>query len=113
MEYSPEELQILKEIFGDGIKKLNEGGFHYFLIPSLRMPDGCSPDVVDGLLCPIARDGYPSRLYLSSKVSFSQTRNWNGSIFVANRNWYAISWKIAEKATLAQMISMHLGGFRC
>jgi hypothetical protein len=111
MDFPCEQIESLKAMFGDGIKKVMVAGRPYIFLPNIGLPQGCSPDSVDALLCPFERDGYSSRLYISAKVSTPGQKNWNGNIIVDDRNWYAISWKIPPGIPLHQMIAMHLKGF--
>lgn len=90
-----------------------EAGVRYFLIPGLRLPDGCTPDRAAALLCPTARDGYPSRLFLEKRVSCRTARNWNVSnVRILERNWFAVSWRVNPNLRLAQMVAAHLEAFR-
>jgi len=89
-----------------------EAGITYVLLPNATLPSGCSPTSVDLLLCPAARDGYPSRLYFAAQVSGLKPLNWNGNTRVLERNWVAYSWKIEPGIRLAQMVQAHLQAFR-
>lgn len=90
-----------------------EAGVTYYLLPNLAMPPGATPARVDALLCPTARDGYESRLYLAERVSGGKhTLNWNGQIRVLERNWYAVSWRTPAGLRPAQMVAIHLEAFR-
>jgi hypothetical protein len=89
-----------------------EAGITYVLLPKAALPIGCDPPNVDLLLCPAARDGYPSRLYFSTQVESPKQLNWNGSTRVLERNWFAYSWKIEPSIRLAQMVQAHLQAFR-
>lgn len=90
-----------------------EAGVRYFLIPNLRLPDGCTPDKADALLCPAGRDGYPSRLFFSSTITSRHVRNWNASnVRILERNWFAVSWRVNANLRLAQMVAAHLEAFR-
>lgn len=112
VEFPDDQIQELKAIYGDGIKKIVDLGFPYFLIPNLQLPDGCTPGVVDGLLCPVQKDNYASRLFVSEKVQFQGKANWNGNVRVGGRNWFAVSWKTVGSLRLSQMVVVHLGAFR-
>lgn len=110
MDFNPDEIAELKELF-PGIARYEEGALTYFLLPQLQLPAGCVPGTADALFCPMNRgDGYPSRLFFSTRVRSSSERNWNGQdVRIIERNWFAYSWKIGEsKLRLAQMISAHL-----
>jgi hypothetical protein len=91
-----------------------ESGVTYYFIPGLRLPDGCTPDHMDALLCPTGRDGYPSRLFLEQSVTCPTARNWNASnVRILERNWFAVSWMVkAPGLRLAQLLAAHLEAFR-
>ena len=109
MDFPEEEVQELKTLFGSDIKSTAEGGLPYFLIPKVRI----GTKEVDAVLCPRPRDGYPSRLYLAQKIEDGSARNWNGNLLLANRNWFAVSWKLSnEKVRLSQMMALHLRAFQ-
>ena len=90
------------------IKKNEEAGITYFMIPAINLPDTCSPRVVDVLLCPTQRDGYPSRLFFSEKVVSKTNRNWNTDAVILARQWHAFSWKLTVNDTLLKMVLGHL-----
>jgi hypothetical protein len=89
---------------------VSELGITYYLLTGLRLPAGCSPTTCDGLLCPSPKDGYASRLYFSQQIVGSFPRNWNGNARIAERNWYAYSWKASGAETLAEILVAHLTG---
>jgi hypothetical protein len=78
MSYLQDQIDELKG-YCDKLSELPEGGISFLYLQGLRLPAGCEPAVCDGLLCPVAKDGYPSRLYLSVRVNSRYTRNWNVS----------------------------------
>jgi len=84
-----------------------------FYLESLRLPTGCSPASCDALLCPVPKDGYPSRLYFSTQVNSPYTRNWNVSnARIGEKNWFAFSWKVdLIQPTLTDLLLAHLNGF--
>lgn len=112
MEFPKDQIEELKR-YCDRLSALTEAGITYLLLEGLRLPMGCSPEKCDALLCPVARDNYPSRLFFSVQVNSSYTRNWNVSnARIGERNWFAFSWNTGPAAvTLAQMLVSHLGGF--
>jgi hypothetical protein len=112
MESPEHQLEELKR-YCTKLKAVPEGGVTYLYLEQLRLPAGCTPAVCDGLLCPVARDGYPSRLFLSVQVSSPYTRYWNVSnARIAEKNWVAFSWKVELKdPTLARLLIAHLNGF--
>lgn len=112
MEYPKEETEELKR-YCSRLRALTEGNITFLYLEGLCLPAGCEPPVCDGLLCPVEREGYPSRLYFSVQVSSPYTRNWNVSnARIGEKNWFAFSWKVALSApTLVQMLVAHLEGF--
>jgi hypothetical protein len=93
-----------------------EAKTHFIRIETLKLPEGCEPRVVKALLCPSGRDGYPSRLFISQKVSHGgRGQNWNPneSVVILGEHWWAISWKTTRSnQTLLEMVLDHLGAFR-
>jgi len=112
MEYSKEQTDDLK-LYCDKVSMLVEGNVTFFHLEGLRLPTGCTPPVCDALLCPIPRENYPSRLYLSKRIAGPYTRNWNASdARIGERNWFAFSWKVElAGTTLTQLLLAHLNGF--
>ena len=78
MDYPQQQLEELKR-YCTKLKAFPEGGVTYFYLeelpPARRVRT--HPQVCDALLCPVPRDGYPSRLFLSVQVSSPYPRNWN------------------------------------
>lgn len=102
-----DQVRELARLF-PGVQQADEGGVTFFLIPQLSLPAGCTPERVDALLCPTARDGYPSRLFLSEQV---RSRSWS-TARILERNWYTVSWRIREGLRPAQMVLAHLDAFK-
>jgi hypothetical protein len=112
MEFPPDQIEELKAI-ASGVQESQEGGFLYFLLPSLQLPSGCKPEKIDAILCPMIRDGYPSRLFFAEQITAPVCRNWNvRGVRILERNWYAFSWTVQKGLRLAQMIGAHLKGLR-
>jgi hypothetical protein len=111
MPYPKEQTDELKG-YCKKVSSLPEGGIDFLYLEELRLPAGCTPTICDALLCPVAKDGYPSRLYFSVQVNGQFARNWNGSVRIGEKNWYAFSWKVdLASPTLAQLLIAHLNGF--
>lgn len=112
MPYPKEQTDELKR-YCKAVSGLAEGGIDFFYMEALRLPAGCAPPICDALLCPIAKDGYPSRLYFSAQISAPYTRNWNvTNARIGEKNWWAFSWKVdLASPTLAQLLIAHLNGF--
>lgn len=67
-----------------------EAGIDYVFLPSLRLPAGCSPGMMDCLLCMGARDGYENRLFFAGVANAPTGRNWNTqNVRIFERNWFA------------------------
>jgi hypothetical protein len=96
----------------EAVSCANEGGVTFLLLQGLRLPEGCSPSRIDALLCPTSRDGYDSRLFFAAQVQGPGVRNWNAQHRLLDRNWAAFSWSTRPGLRLAQMVAVHLGGFR-
>lgn len=110
MNYPQEQINELKRL-SPNVSYAEEGGYHYFLIQGLQLPDGCHPNSSDVLLCPQLREGYQSRLFFPTQVGSSKQLNWNGSTFIFNRQWFAYSWRLQQSdLRLAQMVASHLKG---
>jgi hypothetical protein len=107
MSTPTDQLEELQKAF-QGAEKLEEAGKAYIFIPGLQLPAGCSPPKVDALLCPTELDGYSSRLFFAERVQTSKSPNWNGNVWILERNWHACSWKTRAGARLIQMVAAHL-----
>lgn len=107
MEYPQDQIDELKTI-APSLRIAEEGGNTYILIEQLQLPEHCTPKVVDLLLCPKSRDGYPSRLYFSIIPTGIPARNWNGQVRVLDRTWYAASWSCKTGLRLAELLMVHL-----
>jgi hypothetical protein len=114
MSYPEDQVVELKLLCPD-VSEVKEAGCIYFFLPGLILPDGCSPARTDALLCPSARDGYPSRLFLAERVQSKAKAepNWNANgVRIVERNWHAYSWKTNPNLRLAQMVAAHLRALR-
>jgi len=108
------EVEALKALFPN-IALAEEGGTSFILIKNVTLPDGCEPRQVEALLCPSERDGYPSRLFLSHKVSHhGKGTNWSpsGGAMILGRVWWAVSWRTRSGQSLTEMVLDHLAAFR-
>ena len=111
MNFEADQISELK-LLAPELRVAQEGGYTFIHITNLRMPEGCTPDTVNALLCPEPRDGYSSRLFLSEQVINRPGLNWNGNIRVLEQNWFAISWQTQPGHRLADMLIFHLKPFR-
>lgn len=87
-----------------------EAGLKYIFLSGLVLPEGCTPGVVDALLCISPRDGYPSRLFFAQQIKSKKSQNWNGTnVSILDKNWFAYSWKltIADQRP-AEILANHL-----
>lgn len=110
MEIQAEQIEALKLLFPGRVGLLEEGKVSYILVRGV-IPPG-QKEAVDLLLCPTARDNYPSRLFLSRQISTPTPRNWNASVRIGDRAWFAISWRVPTNLTLVEMITTHLRAFK-
>jgi len=114
VSFDPNEIAQMKAAFA-GLSTASEGGTDFIQIPSLQLPEGCDPPVVDALFCPFPRDGYTSRLYLSARISHRGLgQNWNADQFILGRRWFAVSWRVIESLSrLLAILAAHLEAFAC
>ena len=109
-DISNDQIEEINRLF-NGTSSYKEGGYVYFYIPDLQMPEGCNPEKVDVLLCPMPRDGYNSRLFFAEKIQSLKSQNWNvNGVRILEKNWHAFSWKVPQNLRLSQMIAIHLKG---
>jgi hypothetical protein len=113
MSFPDDQVRELVRLF-PGVQQAGEGGLTYFLIPALQMPPERVPECTDALLCPMERDGYPSRLFFAQQITGGGPgTNWNANnVRILERNWFAVSWRVNPNLRLAQMIPAHLEAFR-
>jgi hypothetical protein len=114
--FPPDQLAELLEL-SPQLREFEEGGFTYFFLPALHLPEGCEPAKVDALLCPMPRDGYSSRLYFAVQVRPAgrenhSALNWNGSVRILEKNWHAHSWRTPPDLRPIQMVAVHLKALR-
>ncbi len=112
MSYPQEQIDELKR-YCTKLSALTEGGTFFIHLEGLRLPAGCTPATCDALLCPAAKDGYPSRLYFSASIVAPYPKNWNVSgARIGERNWWAFSWRVdLPSPSLPQLLIAHLNGF--
>jgi hypothetical protein len=103
----PEELETLKLICPN-VKEMSEGDTTFYFLPDLKISGQGN---FDALLCPQGRDGYPTRLFLSKKIS-GKGDNWKiHRIF--DREWHTWSWKdVGVTLSLTEILSAHLDALR-
>ena len=112
MPFPADQIDALRP-YCEKISTFAERNVEYLRFLKLRLPDGCTPVVVDALLCPSECDGYPSRLFVAEEISCSYSRNWNVSDRrIGETNWKAVSWRITPEAkTLVEKLKAHLTAF--
>jgi hypothetical protein len=111
--FMDDQVSELKLLCGS-VDAFEDGGVTYLVLGGLALPPGCTPPSTDALLCSTPRDGYPSRLFFADRVQSPHERNWNFNGRIGERNWHAFSWKVndARAMRLAQLVRVHLDGFR-
>ncbi len=109
IQFSESEIAELKALFPE-VSRFDEGDLPYFLIPNLAFPEGIKPRACDVLLCPVQRDGYPSRLFFAARLESVKAASWNpNSTRILERNWYVYSWKLTQaNLRLAHLVGLHL-----
>jgi hypothetical protein len=104
---TPDEFDELKRIC-PGAKEMPEASIDFILLPDLKIS---GQGQVDGLLCPQARDGYPTRLFLSKEVP-GKGNNWT-THRILDRTWWTWSWKdVSADLRLAEILAAHISALR-
>ena len=107
-----EQIQEVLAAFPDS-KLYSEGGFDFMVIPEIELPSGCNPGTVKGLLCYQPRDGYQSRLFVSSVITGCPQKNWSAmNVRLLDQNWFAVSWQTEAGLTVFQMLMAHINAFQ-
>ena len=110
MTVAAEHLEELSGLCGE-VRELTEGGRVYLFLPRLRLPAGCVPGEVQGLLCIQEHSGYATRLFLSQPVP-GRGANWSVHHIVA-RAWHSWSWNnVSAQLRPAQMLAEHVRALR-
>ena len=111
--FPDEQIAGLKAVYGEGATA-TEGEAVFFHFASLPLPEGCSPDRVEALLCPTTRDGYPSRLYFAQMPTTTRASpNWHMHPRILEKNWHVYSWRVGgDGHRLAQLVQLHLKALR-
>lgn len=105
-----EHLQELTELCGE-VRELTESGRMYIYLPRLRLPSGCVPKEVEGLLCLQEHSGYATRLFLSQTIP-GRGANWTVH-HIASRAWHSWSWNnVSAQLRPAQILAEHLRALR-
>lgn len=112
MTFTEDHIEELKRLSADA-RRVEEAGTTYFLIPHLKLPEGCTPQSTDVLLCPTANRGYIATLFFTEKVTARQGLNWQPAVRILERNWHWFSWKdIGSDLRPAQMIAAFFRALR-
>jgi hypothetical protein len=105
-----EHLRELGEVCGE-VRELAEGGKAYIYLSRLRLPNGCVPVEVEGLLCIQEHSGYATRLFLSQPVT-GRGANWSVHRIV-DRTWHTWSWNnVSAQMRPAAILAEHLRALR-
>ncbi len=121
MTFPDEQLAELTALC-DSAEIATEGEFTYIRLSKLRLPPGFSPPVVDALLCPMERNNYHSRLFVSERVTApslpadGKPVNWTDKPRILEENWEQFSFQLGKcnDLRLAQMVMAHVWGLgRC
>ena len=111
-EINPDEVTELQKICAQVVQATRDAGCLFLYLGTITFRVGSRTESVEALLCPMPREGYPSRLYFSRQVAKAGL-NWNGNLFLLGKNWYAVSWMLPkEKFRLAEMVALHLRAFQ-
>lgn len=104
---SPDELEELKLICSSALE-MKEGEIAFILLPNLKV---FGHGEMDALLCPQARDGYTTRLFLARQVP-GRGNNWS-SHRILDRAWVTWSWNnVPADLRLVEILANHLSALR-
>jgi hypothetical protein len=95
------------------INAFTDAGQRYIHVPTLRLPVGCTPTGVAALICMDTRDGYPTRLFLSEKVTTTARElNWNTTAAIAGKTWHSFSWNyVPSSPRPVEVLIGHVAAF--
>lgn len=87
---------------------MQEGGVTYVYLPTLKLPKGCVPSEVEGLLRPGGGpDGYTSRLFLSTAFP-AKGQNWTVHR-ILEKTWHTPSFNnVPADVRLIEILANHL-----
>lgn len=90
-----------------------EGGVLAVFLPGLKVVGPQEQaHVLDALLWPHARDGYPTRLYLERVIPNSSTGVWTQSV-IMGRTWHVLSWRdVPASLPWIEILSNHMRPFQ-
>ncbi|MFC4765792.1 hypothetical protein [Effusibacillus consociatus] len=112
--YPPDQIELLRSIYGEGVEERSDGQDHYIFIPGLKMPQGCTPERTDALFClqsfAPSCGGYTSRLFLRDRVASPHIPNNFSSYLIAAETWHAYSHNNVQHGPYPEMIMNHLRG---
>jgi len=101
------------DAISSGISTFTDAGQRYVHVPTLRLPCGCTPAEAAALICMDARDNYPTRLFLSERISTTARQlNWNTSVAIAGQTWHSFSWNyVPSSKRPVEVLIGHLAAF--
>ena len=113
MNYN-DQLEELRRV-APGAELWFDAGLPVIFLPDLIVDGGFGTKLAaDGLLWPHARDGYPTRFYLSQRPPWPISGGeWRDAV-VQGRSWHACSWgEVQPTRPWLEMLSDHLRAFKC
>lgn len=109
MTISEEDLAELRAIC-PGAAIMSEGGYAYVHLPRLKLGQGDSILIREGLLCLQVRDGYATRLFFLEAVP-GKGNNWTAHR-ILDKTWHTWSWNNVPAGRPAQILAQHLAALR-
>jgi hypothetical protein len=104
---SSDELAEIQTICPEAVR-ISEGQASYIYLPRLRLPPGCEPPEVEGLLRPgPGPDGYTTRLFFSTAFPH-KGQNWTVHR-ILDKAWHAFSYNnVPSDLRLVEILANHL-----
>jgi hypothetical protein len=107
---TPEALAEL-QVICPGATEMVEGTISFIYLPGLKIFTGGGTLVADALLCPQARDGYLTRLFVSQMIP-GRGNNWT-THRILDRVWHTWSWNgVSANSRPAEILAEHLRALR-
>lgn len=108
---SEEHLAEIRVVCPDA-QEMQEGSIIYIYLPILKLPAGCSPPEVEGLLrLGQGSDGYTTRLFLSTPFP-RKGQNWTVHR-ILDKTWHTFSYNsVPAHLRPIEILANHLGVLR-
>jgi hypothetical protein len=110
---SDDELRILTELFGEGVAERTQGDLRLIILPSVTLPDGCTPQKTFGIYVASPTAGYDSRLFFDVPIKLkSSVQPQTTTLVLVGRTMHAASIQgVPSSLPPHQAILVHLNRY--